>query len=49
MFGSVSMAVSLGLIDFLVKTILYYIHEMSWETTTWGLNKKYRRIDTDDK
>lgn len=41
--GSTALAVSIGVVDFVVKTILFIIHEKVWETTKWGLNRKKKR------
>jgi len=40
--GNVQLAGDIGLLDFIIKIITYYLHERTWDRIKWGVNcKKY--------
>ena len=36
-FGEIDKAISIGLVEFVVKMIVYYGHERAWARISWGL------------
>ena len=42
--GSIEIATSIGILDFIIKFIIYYLNERAWNLTSWGYQKK-RPID----
>lgn len=38
--GSLEIATNIGLLDFVVKFIIYYANERAWTLTTWGYKKE---------
>ena len=41
--GSFHIALSIGIVDTIIKLGAYYIHERAWSKTTWGVNgNKYK-------
>jgi uncharacterized membrane protein len=38
--GSVGTSLSIGGMEFLTKTVLFYVHERTWLKFKWGLHKK---------
>lgn len=34
--GQIILSISIALVETVVKTILYYLHERIWSKTTWG-------------
>jgi uncharacterized membrane protein len=37
--GSIPIAIGLGSFDILIKFILYYFHERTWDQISWGRKK----------
>ena len=37
--GSLEIASQIGVLDFIIKFIIYYVNERVWNTTSWGYNK----------
>ena len=35
-FGNITAAISVGIIETIVKTIVYYLHERAWNKIGWG-------------
>lgn len=42
MTGNITIAGTIGLIQLISNTILYYIHERIWNKITWGKNESIR-------
>jgi uncharacterized membrane protein len=38
--GSLEIASQIGLLDFIVKFIIYYLNERIWNKTTWGYHSR---------
>jgi uncharacterized membrane protein len=38
-FGDVKAALSVGIVEVIVKMVVYYIHERTWNKVEWGLYK----------
>ena len=36
-FGQIDKAISVGLVEFFIKMIIYYGHERAWARISWGL------------
>ncbi len=36
-FGEIDKAIGVGLVEFVVKMIIYYSHERVWARISWGL------------
>ncbi len=36
-FGEIDKAIGVGLIEFVIKMIIYYAHERAWARISWGL------------
>lgn len=34
--GRISFAVEIGILDFVVKVLVYYLHERAWTGVRWG-------------
>ncbi len=34
--GTLALAISIGVIEFITKMILYFFHERAWNTIKWG-------------
>ena len=38
--GSLAIAGQIGLLDFIIKFIIYYLNERIWNKTAWGYHSK---------
>lgn len=38
--GQVSLSLAVGVIDAIVKSVLYFMHERTWEKIEWGNDDK---------
>jgi len=38
--GSVKLGLILAPVDFVIKTIFYYVHERVWHMSKWGVTKE---------
>ena len=36
-FGQIDKAIGVGLVEFVIKMIIYYGHERAWARVSWGL------------
>ncbi|MFQ5474372.1 MAG: DUF2061 domain-containing protein [Candidatus Nanoarchaeia archaeon] len=34
--GEIAIALSVGLLEIVIKMIVYYVHERAWNNTAWG-------------
>lgn len=34
--GTIALALSIGMVEFISKTVLYFFHERAWNTIKWG-------------
>jgi uncharacterized membrane protein len=41
--GSVGASLSIGALEFLTKTVLFYVHERLWLKSKWGLHEKVKQ------